>query len=353
MMPNEPSNGHDGTGHEANGHDGHGGADRTGTAAIAAHRPISRSLPQPTIKRRRWPSLLVWLVPLGVAVGAAYYFHRLYLEIGPEVTISFNDGTGIKVGETPLTVRGVRIGTVDAVDLSPDSLHALVHVRFQRGTAPIANTGTVFYMVRPDVSGGNLQGLSTIVSGPYLTAIVGHGEPSTTFTGLDGPPVMRGAGIRVIIHAGRIEHLGVDAPVYYRGLQVGVVQDIRLSSESTGVNVTAFIWLRYAKLLRTDSRFWPLTSAEVKGGLLGGVQVQLGSLRTLLGGGLSFATPDGGRGRLAEDGSQFELSVEGPRPEWLGWAPKIPLGPDDLEDIETGHGSQQEQGGLESTIRVR
>ena len=334
------------------GHDGNG-SNGTGVAAIATHRPVPRALPQPTVRRSRLPSLVVWLIPLGVAVGAAYYFHRIWGEIGPEVTITFNDATGLKTGETPLVVHGVRIGTVDAVDLAPDNIHALVHVRFQRGTAPIANTGTAFYMVRPDVSGGNVQGLSTIVSGPYLTAIVGHGDPATSFVGLDGPPVMRGAGIRVIIHADRIEHLGVDAPVYYRGLQVGVVQDIRLSSDSTGVNVTAFIWLRYANLLRTDSRFWSLTSAEVKGGLLGGIQVQLGTLRTLLGGGLSFATPDGDRGHLAQDGTAYELAVDGPRPQWLTWAPKIPTGSDDIEAIETGHGSQQDQGGLESTIRVR
>ena len=352
--PDHGPNGHDGNGHDGNGHDGGGnGRGGTGVAAIAAHRPVSRSLPRPTIRPNRLPSLLVWLVPLAVAGGAAYYFHRLWGEIGPEVTITFNDAAGVKVGETPLTVHGVRVGTVTAVDLAPDNIHALVHVRFQRGTAPIANTGTAFYMVRPDLSGGNIQGLSTIVSGPYITAIVGHGEPTTTFTALDAAPVMRGAGMRVVIHANRLDHLGVDAPVYYRGLQVGVVQDIRLSSDSTGVNVTAFIWLKYARLLRSNSRFWPLSSAEVKGGLLSGIQVNLGTLRTLLGGGLSFATPETNAGWLAQDGSQFELAVDGPRPEWLAWSPKIALGPDDLDAVENGHGAQQEQGGLKSTLRVR
>ncbi len=118
------------------------------------------------------------------------------------------------------------------------------------------------------------------------------------------------------------------------------------------MNVTAFIWLRYAKLLRTSSQFWPLSSAEVKGGLLSGIQVQLGTLRTLLGGGLSFATPDErrlpGPGRVA-----VRAGRRRPPPEWLAWAPKINLGPDDLDPVETGHGAQQEQGGLQSAIRVR
>ena len=340
--------------YDGNGHGGHGhGENGTGVAAIAAHRPVARALPRPIVSRSRLPSLLVWLVPLAVAVGAAYYFHRIWGEIGPEVTIRFDDATGIKVGETPLVVHGVRVATVNAVDLDPDHVHALVHVRFQRGTGPIANTGTIFYMVRPDVSGGNLQGLSTIVSGPYITAVVGRGDPTTTFTAQDGPPVMRGAGMRVVVHAPRVDHLGVDAPVYYRGTQVGVVQDIRLSNDSTGVNVTVFVWLRYTRLLRTTSVFWPLTTAEVRGGLISGISIQLGSLRTLLGGGLAFATPDDASGRLAQDGSDFPMAVDGPRPEWLAWAPKIPLGPDPLADVETGHGAQHDQGVLQSTLRVR
>jgi paraquat-inducible protein B len=335
-------------------HDGDGANWTGGGTEVLPPRPVARMLPRPVIRHRRWPALLVWLVPLAVAVGAGYYFLRLYRELGPDVTISFTDATGVKVGETPLTVHGVRIGTVESVNLAPDNVHAQVHVRFQRGTALIANTNTVFYMVHPDVSGGNIQGLSTIVSGPYITAIVGNGgEPSTRFDGLDGPPVMRGAGIRVVVHAARVDHLAIDAPVYYRGMQVGVVQDIRLSGDSTGVNLTAFIWLRYAKLLRSDSVFWPLSSAEVKGGLLGGIQVQLGTLRTLLGGGIAFATPESLHGRLAQDGSQFQLAVDGPRPEWLAWAPRIPLGPDPVEDVESGHGAQQEQGVLQSTLRIR
>ncbi len=361
MNPPDPTN-RNGNGNGDGNGDGHpqgpgptasNSRDGNGVAAIAAHRPVSRSLPRPTVRRRRWPGLVVWLVPLGVAVGAAYYFHRLYLEIGPEVTITFADASGVKVGETPLTVHGVRVATVTAVDLAPDNVHARVHVRFQRGTGPIANTGTLFYMVRPDLAGGNVQGLGTIVSGPYITAIVGHGDPADTFDGREGAPVMRGAGIRVILHASRLDHVGVGAPVYYRGLQVGVIQDVRLSSDSTGVNVTAFIWLRYARLVRTSSQFWPLSSAEVKGGLLSGIQVNLGTLRTLLGGGLAFATPDERYGSLAQDGSQFELNVDGPRPEWLTWAPRINLGPDDLGPAETGDGAQRDQGVLQSLIRVR
>ena len=332
---------------------GHEPSDGNGQNTVTVVRPSGRSLPKPHVQKAHWTAWLIWLVPIGVAVAAGFYFVRLYNHLGPVVTIRFADATGIKVGETPLVVRGVRVGTVDSVSLDPDNVHALVHVKFQRDTGNIANAGTVFYMVRPDISGGNLQGLSTIVSGPYVTAVVGHGEPATKFDGLDGPPVVRGAGMRIVIHASRVDHLSPDAPVYYRGAQVGVVQDIRLSNDSTGVDVTAFIWMRYTPLLRTTSVFWPLSTAQVKGGLFEGIQVQLGTLRTLLGGGVAFATPEDAAGRLAQDGTQYELSVDGPKPAWLTWRPKVTLGPDPLADVATGHGAQREQGVLQSTVRVR
>ena len=332
----------------ANGNGHHADGD-----APPGDRPRRVSLPKPRVQKAHWAAWLIWLVPIGVAAGASVYFYRFYEQIGPLITVRFADGTGVRVGETPLVVHGVKVGTVDSVNLDPDNVHALIHVRMQRGTAGIANTGTTFYMERPDLSGGNVQGLATLISGPHLVAIVGHGEPAVRFEGLEGEPTMHGAGMRVIIHASRVDHLSVDAPVYYRGAQVGVVQDIRLASDSAGVNVTAFIWLRYCPLLRTNSCFWPLSSAVVKGGLFEGIQVQLGTLRTLLGGGIAFATPDDRTGRLAQDGTNFELAVDGPRPQWLTWAPHINLGPDPLADVESGHGAQQQQGVLQSMLRVR
>ena len=343
----------DGNGHDPAAGDGNGGLHGDLHDIATAVRRRNSRLPEPRVQKAHWAAWLIWLVPAAVAVGAGFYFTRIYHERGPEIVVRFADATGLKVGETPLVVHGVKVGSVDEVDLDPDNVHALVHVQLQRGCANIANAGTVFYMNRPDVSGGNLMGLGTIVSGPYLTAIVGRGDPATVFTGSEGPPNMRGAGMRVIVHAPRVDHLAPDAPVYYRGTQVGLVQDIRLSNDSTGVNVTAFIWLRYAPLLRTNSVFWPLSTAQVKGGLFEGIQVQLATLRTLLGGGIAFATPDDGRGRLAQDGTNYDLSVDGPKPEWLAWTPRIPLGPDPLADIESGHGAQQEQGVLQSTLRVR
>jgi hypothetical protein len=62
---------------------------------------------------------------------------------------------------------------------------------------------------------------------------------------------------------------------------------------------------------------------DVKGGLFTGVQLRLDSLRSLLAGGISFATPEK-MGEAAGDGAEFALFDE-PKKEWLEWSPKIAL----------------------------
>lgn len=318
---------------------------------LSPAKPESNSnldLPEPKVQRSHWPFPWVWLVPLLAMVGAGYYGYRLFERHGTEITINFPDTTGVRDGATPLVIHGVKVGTVTEVDLSKDETHSVVHVRLQRKADPIAREHTVFWLVRPAISGGNIIGLGTIVTGPYIEALPGLGNQVRDFQGIQNPPTMQGPGIRVILHAARIEHSQLNSPVYYRGIQVGTVQDIRLSSDATQVSMTLFIWQRYQKLLRSTSQFWPVRDVEIQGDLLGGLTVHLGSLRTALGGGIAFATPD--TGAPATDGMKFNLQDHA-KPAWLLWTPQIdfsqPSGTKESQNI------LRQQSGLRSTIRVK
>lgn len=329
------------------------GSQRDGGTAAGGNGKTEAPLPRPHIKKMRWPFPIVWIVPLAAAIGAGFYFHRILQERGPLLNITFDDAGGLKVGETPVTVHGVRIGTVESVSLSPDEGHAIVHVRLYRGTEQIAKKDTIFWMVKPDISGGNLIGVGAIATGPYIEAIPGHGEPTTDFAGVTKEPAMVGPGMRVVLHAQRIGKLQIDSPVYYRGIQVGVIQDIRLSDDSTEVNATAYIWMQFSRLLYTHSQFWVENDTGIKGSIFTGLQLQVGSLRSLLGGGVEFATPETDRGELAEDGTQFYLHDE-EKKEWGAWAPRIALGPNALTNGGAGNGAQQQnQEGLQSAVKQK
>jgi paraquat-inducible protein B len=97
------------------------------------------------------------------------------------------------------------------------------------------------------------------------------------------------------------------------------------------VNATAVIWRRFAGLVRPTSEFWATPGADVKGGVFSGLEVKLGNLKSLISGGVTFATPDDAPAASAGDGAEFTLH-EDPKDAWLKWSTPLPLGPQPSDD---------------------
>jgi paraquat-inducible protein B len=106
-------------------------------------------LPKAKVKRSRWRFPVVWVVPAIAAIVAGYLVYGRLEQLGPKITIRFKDGNGLKTGQTPIKYRGVQIGEVTAVELSPDQQAAVVRARLQRSAASIAKEGAVFWVCRP------------------------------------------------------------------------------------------------------------------------------------------------------------------------------------------------------------
>ena len=104
-------------------------------------------------------------------------------------------------------------------------------------------------------------------------------------------------------------------------LVVHFINDLAPNALSADVHVV--IYPRFTALVREGSSFWDVSGLNVKAGLLKGLEIELESLRSFLTGGIEFATPPGTP--RAKPGTVFFLYSE-PKKEWLGWAPKIPLG---------------------------
>jgi paraquat-inducible protein B len=282
----------------------------------------SEELPRARVRRRRF-FRLIWLVPvIAIAVAVFLVLHRMQ-DYGPEIVVAFTDGGGLRVGQTPLRYRGVQVGEVTRVSLSQDRQHALVRIRLVKSAESVAREGSTFWIVRPRVGFGQITGLSTVLSGPEIQVIPGKDDAAVKrdFTGMESPPVSAEGGLKVILRAERPK-MRVDAPVYYRGVEVGVVHKLDLSPNSLSADVHIVIFPRYAGLVREGSSFWDVSGVTVKGGIFKGIQVDFESLRSFLTGGIEFATPPG-TGR-AKQGAVFFLHEE-PKKEWLAWAPKIAI----------------------------
>lgn len=270
---------------------------------------------------------LVWVMPLvALLVAGKIVFERVQ-EYGPEITIRFSDGAGLRAGLTPIKYRGVQVGEVTGVELSADQKQVLVRARLRRSSAALASDGATFWIVRPQLSGAAVIGLGTVLTGPEVQVLPGNGKPRKEFSGLENAPVaLEVTGLDVVLRAPRLKSLLPNTPVLYRGVEVGVVRKVDLAAEATAADVHVVIRQRYAPLVRRGSVFWNSSGASLSGGLFKGVKLEIESLRTLLAGGIEFASPP--HSPQAISGSRFVLH-DSPRPEWLAWAPGVTLPAED------------------------
>ena len=151
--------------------------------------PDSRAVPK---KHTRLS--LVWIIPIVAAVVGAWVAVTRILAEGPKITIVFQSAEGLEAGKTKINYRGVDIGTITAIRLSEDHQRVISHGADgapDRGL-PASKTRR-FWVVRPRISGANVTGLGTLISGAYIGMEIGSSkEPKRDFVALETPPVVTG-----------------------------------------------------------------------------------------------------------------------------------------------------------------
>lgn len=240
-----------------------------------------------------------------------------------EITIRFREGHGLQVGD-PLRHRGIAVGEVTSVDLNHELSAVAVRVRLVGEAHHLAREGTQFWVERPHVSVAEVRGLDTLVGGRYLAVSPGpdDAKPRTKFEGLDLAPVgeVPVGALEIVLHAP--QRWGVDrgVPVTYRGLRVGQVLSVGLSSDGTSLEARAFVESRFRSLVRQNSVFWSVSGVDVSVGF-SGLQFTADTLTSIAQGGVAFATP-AEPGPAANTGQRF-LYAKSPQEEWLTWQPRI------------------------------
>jgi paraquat-inducible protein B len=282
---------------------------------------------KPILTKRKWTYALVWLAPVMAAAFAGYLIYGFFDARGPEIKIEFNDASGLIEGQTRIVYRGAAIGRVDKITLSEDHKHSVVHARLEKREDIFATKGAQFWIVRPEVSGTSFKGLDTLLSGAYIRGVPGKAEDEQTeFEGLNQEPRQHEEGERFTLTAPRLGHATEGAAVSYKGIQVGSVTEVELAKDATHVDVKIVVFYRYAHLVRTNSKFWIDSGFDFKGGIFSGIHVQLESLKTVVSGGVAFATPEKDVGGRAKSGAIFTLDDD-PKKEWASWSPRITVSP--------------------------
>jgi len=236
---------------------------------------------------------IVWLIPLIAAVVGLYLAYTAWMETGPTITITFESAEGLEAGQTKLKYKRVDIGEVKSVRLTSDLSQVEVTASMSNDFAPYLTSETKFWVVRAQVSAGQITGLDTVLSGVYIAVDPSReGDRVRSFVGLEKAPVVTSdkPGTLFELRAQDLGSLEVGAPVYYRWIRVGQVAGYELAEVDEHVSVQVFIESPHDRRVRSTTRFWNASGLDVAV-TAKGVEIDSPSLVAMLVGGVSFETP--------------------------------------------------------------
>jgi paraquat-inducible protein B len=238
---------------------------------------------------------VIWLAPVFALAVVAYLAWHTLAQRGPAITIRFASADGLTAGESEIRHKGVRVGTVEGLELSQDLSEVIVHARMTRAVTAHLTRTTRFWIVTPHVGTSGITGLNTLVSGAYIEMYPGEGEAQRDFVGLEDPPLLQPdqAGRAFTLTEDELGAIGPGTPINYRGVAVGQVEGYALDAKGQHVNVYAFVRAPYDALIHDDTRFWDASAIDVSAGPQG-IRVRLNSVQQLVTGAIGFDTPQPG-----------------------------------------------------------
>ena len=257
---------------------------------------------------QRWN--IVWVVPFVAVLIGGWLIYQNLASRGPVAQVSFETADGIAAGKTEVRCRSVRVGRVKELELSDDLNSVRVSIQMDPHTAALLCKETRFWVVRPRVSGTDISGLGTLLTGAYIELEPGSGPQGTLeFHGLEAPPPTNSKvpGRRLILTADEAGSLVVGSPIFSLGVEVGRIESRELNPEGHQVLYRAFIQEKFAPLVRENTRFWNTSGVDISAGAAG-IKVRTPSFQAMLAGGASFGIPDGLEpGKPAPDEMVFKL----------------------------------------------
>ncbi|MFC3093407.1 intermembrane transport protein PqiB [Alteromonas sediminis] len=266
----------------------------TETAKVSAAAPVSR----------------VWFIPLIAIVIGAWIIFTQWSNQGPLITIELLGAAGIEENKTPIKVRDLAIGQVTKITLKEDLDGVIVTARIDKEAEHLLTENSKFWVVSPRISFSEVSGLSTLLSGSYIAMNAnGNGRPQTNFKALPRPPVTPPGtpGLHITLTSDRDFAYKEGDPIVYKGHKVGEFEESFFNQYERAMYYTAFVEAPYHRLITENTRFWDASGVKVRL-RASGIEVDTGSVETLLSNGVTFDVPEGSTpGVPITDKAYFEI----------------------------------------------
>jgi paraquat-inducible protein B len=258
--------------------------------------PPVDELPEALPDRRHRVRLpFVWILPAIVIVAGAFVAVHEKLAEGVPIEITFHTADDLEPNKTRISYKAVEIGQIKGIHVSKDRKDVVVEARIHRDARDYLVQDTRFWVVRPRVTGSDISGLGTLVSGAYISVDVGHSTaPARNFTGLEVPPIVTSGlpGREYVLHAKDIGSLSIGSTVFYRHIAAGQVVAYSLDPAGDSVTIKVFVNSPYDQFVTHETRFWQASGIDMSIDSEG-VKLHTESLASILQGGVAFQ-PIGG-----------------------------------------------------------
>jgi len=243
----------------------------------------------------------IWIIPIVALIIGLFLVYRVISETGPTILISFKAASGIEAGKTKVKFKEVEVGEVTHVDIDSDLAGVTITVSMNNNTGKYMTDQTRFWVVQPQISGGSITGLGTLLSGNYIGIDPStEGSKTRAFIGLERPPVIRSDedGRDFKLHARELGGLNFGSLVYFRQIAVGNVVQYK-SLDNGDIELDVFIKTPYEKHVNAATRFWNAGGFDINLSAEG-LEIKTQSLVTIINGGIAFDTVQG----IGEDAAQ-------------------------------------------------
>ncbi len=239
------------------------------------------------------------------------------------ITIVFDDVEGVQENFSQLTYKGVNVGKVKKISLNENQkveVQALIYDDY----SSFAKEGTVYYLKKPRISLQEIANAGSTVMAVNIGVIKSESlNKQTKFVGLETQPSVEKSQFGTVFKVEDVtaSSVNVDAPVYYKNVQIGKVSKIDLSEDGSKVVVDCLIYDKYKKLIRKNSQFYDISGFEMKFSIFSGSKIESNTFTSLLKGGLVVVTPYE-YSELANPNDRFNL-VKELREDWKSISPSI------------------------------
>ena len=245
------------------------------------------------VPKKRTRLSLVWVIPIVAAAAGVWIAVTKILNEGPKITITFQSAEGLAANKTKIEYDGLEVGKLTEIRLADDQKHVIAIAQIDPKAKHFLVKDTKFWVVRPQMTGLNISGLGTLISGNYIGVELGQSrESERNYVALDSAPMVAAntPGRFFMLKTPELGSLSKGTPIYFRRLEAGQIVSYELDKAGQFLSVKVFVKAPYDQFVTPDTRFWQASGIDMSLSA-SGIRLQTQSLMSILAGGIAFETP--------------------------------------------------------------